>query len=423
MRHGRRDRRVMMEEAFDWLDAPVRGSPARTCRCPTPPTSSGWRCRRSRTSSPPPRTSATGAEAGACRCRPILMPALSPTMTEGNLAKWLKKEGDAVKAGDVIAEIETDKATMEVEAVDEGTLGKILVPDGTEGVKVNEPIALLLEEGEDASALERGGRRAPPPQPARGAPGAAGRRGRRRRADCRRRPRRSRAPPGARRRGQAGAAMRGERVFASPLARRMAQQAGLDLPASRAAGRTAASSRPTSRRRWRARGGAAGRGAGRRSAAAAARRGTAPRRPRTRRSRPPRRIREMPLNNMRKVIARRLTEVEADDPALLPDGRHRARRAAGAARRDQRPQGCRTTSSRSTTSSSRPRRWRCAGAGRQCRPGAATRSTSQGRRRLGGGGDRRRPDHADHPQGRPEGPRHDLERDEGPRQRAPRTAS
>src|SRR5690348_7879033 len=78
----------------------------------------------------------------------ILMPALSPTMTEGNLAKWLKNEGDAVKAGDVIAEIETDKATMEVEAVDEGTLGKILVQAGTENVKVNEPIALLLEPGE-----------------------------------------------------------------------------------------------------------------------------------------------------------------------------------------------------------------------------------------------------------------------------------
>jgi len=83
----------------------------------------------------------------------ILMPALSPTMTEGNLAKWLKKEGDTVKSGDVIAEIETDKATMEVEAADEGTLGKIVVPEGTEGVKVNEVIGLLLEEGEDKSAL------------------------------------------------------------------------------------------------------------------------------------------------------------------------------------------------------------------------------------------------------------------------------
>ncbi len=83
----------------------------------------------------------------------ILMPALSPTMTEGNLAKWLKGEGDPVAAGDVIAEIETDKATMEVEAVDEGVLGKILVPGGTENVQVNQPIALLLEEGEDAAAL------------------------------------------------------------------------------------------------------------------------------------------------------------------------------------------------------------------------------------------------------------------------------
>jgi pyruvate dehydrogenase E1 component beta subunit len=85
------------------------------------------------------------------------MPALSPTMTEGNLAKWLKNEGDSVKSGDVIAEIETDKATMEVEAVDEGTLGKILVQAGTEGVKVNEPIALLLGEGEDKSALDGAG--------------------------------------------------------------------------------------------------------------------------------------------------------------------------------------------------------------------------------------------------------------------------
>src|SRR6202044_1895171 len=84
----------------------------------------------------------------------ILMPALSPTMTEGKIARWLKKEGDTVKAGQVIAEIETDKATMEVEAVDEGKIGKILIPAGTENVKVNEPIALLLEDGESTSALE-----------------------------------------------------------------------------------------------------------------------------------------------------------------------------------------------------------------------------------------------------------------------------
>ncbi len=82
---------------------------------------------------------------------PILMPALSPTMEQGKLAKWLVKEGDKVTSGEVIAEIETDKATMEVEAVDEGTVGKILVPEGTDGVAVNAPIALLLEEGEDAA--------------------------------------------------------------------------------------------------------------------------------------------------------------------------------------------------------------------------------------------------------------------------------
>jgi len=87
----------------------------------------------------------------------ILMPALSPTMEKGNLAKWVKNEGDKVKAGDVIAEIETDKATMEVEAVDEGTLGKILVPEGTADVAVNTPIAMILAEGEDASALKDGG--------------------------------------------------------------------------------------------------------------------------------------------------------------------------------------------------------------------------------------------------------------------------
>ena len=94
----------------------------------------------------------------------ILMPALSPTMEEGKLAKWLKKEGDTVKPGDVLAEIETDKATMEVEAIDEGILAKILVPDGTDNVKVNTPIAVLAGEGEDVSAPR------PPKAPAAPAP-------------------------------------------------------------------------------------------------------------------------------------------------------------------------------------------------------------------------------------------------------------
>src|SRR5262252_4675531 len=95
----------------------------------------------------------------------IRMPALSPTMTEGNLTRWLKKEGDEVHSGDVIAEIETDKATMEFEAVDEGTLGKIIVPEGAQGIKVNQPIAVLLEEGEDAGALAGFSTTAPPAAP------------------------------------------------------------------------------------------------------------------------------------------------------------------------------------------------------------------------------------------------------------------
>jgi len=157
----------------------------------------------------------------------LLMPALSPTMTEGNLAKWLKKEGDAVKAGDVIAEIETDKATMEFEAVDEGTLGKILVPEGTEGVKVNQPIALLLEEGEDKSALSKAPA-APAAKPAAAAaatpPAAA------KPAPAPETPKTAPPPPAAK-----APATRGNghaeagRLFASPLARRMAEQAGIDL--------------------------------------------------------------------------------------------------------------------------------------------------------------------------------------------------
>ncbi|MCU4654782.1 biotin/lipoyl-binding protein, partial [Roseibacterium sp. SDUM158016] len=93
----------------------------------------------------------------------ILMPALSPTMEDGTLAKWLVKEGDTVSAGDILAEIETDKATMEFEAVDEGVIGKILVAEGTEGVKVNAPIAVLLEEGESADAIGSAPAAAPAP--------------------------------------------------------------------------------------------------------------------------------------------------------------------------------------------------------------------------------------------------------------------
>ena len=149
----------------------------------------------------------------------ITMPALSPTMTEGTLAKWIMKEGDAVQSGDMLAEIETDKATMEVEAIDEGVLAKILVPEGTEGVVVNAPIAVLLEDGEDASDIQEAvdaassalapaaTAKAPAdddPAPAPHAPAT---------------PEATPAPP----------ADGGSRILASPLAKRMATQAGLDL--------------------------------------------------------------------------------------------------------------------------------------------------------------------------------------------------
>src|SRR6478736_681095 len=144
----------------------------------------------------------------------ILMPALSPTMEKGNLAKWLKKEGDKVKSGDVIAEIETDKATMEVEAVDEGTIAKILVPEGTQDVAVNDVIAVMAGDGEDVKAAGAApapkAAEAPAPKPA-AAPAAA--------------PQAAPAPA-----QQAAAKTNGHaRIFSSPLARRLARDAGIDL--------------------------------------------------------------------------------------------------------------------------------------------------------------------------------------------------
>ncbi|WP_201842023.1 pyruvate dehydrogenase complex dihydrolipoamide acetyltransferase [Microvirga zambiensis] len=165
----------------------------------------------------------------------ILMPALSPTMEKGNLAKWLKKEGDTVKSGDVIAEIETDKATMEVEAVDEGILAKIVVPEGTADVPVNQLIALIAGEGEDpksVTAPAAGGAAAPAPKaeaaPAPAAPAAA--------------PQPQAAPaqsapaaaPAAKPNGAGQAA--GNRVFASPLAKRIAKDGGIDIASIRGSG-------------------------------------------------------------------------------------------------------------------------------------------------------------------------------------------
>jgi pyruvate dehydrogenase E2 component (dihydrolipoamide acetyltransferase) len=178
----------------------------------------------------------------------ILMPALSPTMEKGKLAKWLKKEGDEVKSGDVIAEIETDKATMEVEAVDEGRLGKIIVPEGTDDVAVNTPIAVILGEGEDASAIKAGPTpvqaKTPPPAPPHkkevsGEPAPSPTKGEGRGGD--RQP--VQVSPQAKHNG---------RTFASPLARRLAKERDLDIailkgsgPHGRIVARDIAGLRPT----------------------------------------------------------------------------------------------------------------------------------------------------------------------------------
>src|SRR5215218_6012002 len=154
----------------------------------------------------------------------ILMPALSPTMEKGNLAKWLKHEGDTVKSGDVIAEIETDKATMEVEAVDEGVLAKIVVPEGTADVPVNQLIALIAGEGEDPKSVSAAGgggasapakAEAPKPAPPAAPPAAA-----------QAAPTPAAAPQAAAKPNGGG---QGGRVVASPLARRIAKEAGLEI--------------------------------------------------------------------------------------------------------------------------------------------------------------------------------------------------
>ncbi|MEM7741796.1 MAG: 2-oxo acid dehydrogenase subunit E2, partial [Pseudomonadota bacterium] len=150
---------------------------------------------------------------------PVLMPALSPTMEEGTLAKWLKSEGDAVSSGDIIAEIETDKATMEVEAIDEGKLGKILIAEGTEGVKVNAPIAVILEDGESAADIDEGSLSAP----AAAEPAAA--------LAAETAPAAAPAPALA-----STPAASDARVKASPLAKRLAKHEGLPLEAIKGTG-------------------------------------------------------------------------------------------------------------------------------------------------------------------------------------------
>jgi len=247
----------------------------------------------------------------------ILMPALSPTMEKGNLAKWLKKEGDTVKSGDVIAEIETDKATMEVEAIDEGVLAKIVVPEGTADVPVNQLIALIAGEGEDpksVSAAGGGGAPAPakteaptpappaaaqaqPPAPAQAAPATATA------------PQAGTKPNGG---GQGG------RVVASPLARRIAKEAGLEIAMIQGSG-------PHGRVVERDVRAAAAGGAPPKAApaavtaapAAAAKPPSAPAAPSDAQVKAlfePGSYEEIPHDNMRKTIARRLTEARQTVP-------------------------------------------------------------------------------------------------------------
>ncbi|WOI34369.1 pyruvate dehydrogenase complex dihydrolipoamide acetyltransferase [Tritonibacter scottomollicae] len=158
----------------------------------------------------------------------ILMPALSPTMEEGTLAKWLVKEGDTVSSGDLIAEIETDKATMEFEAVDEGVVGKILIAEGSEGVKVNTPIAVLLEDGESADDIDTSAAKPEAAPAADAAQEAAAEGG----SDAAAAPAAASATPAP----AAPAAADGSRIFASPLARRIAADKGLDLASIKGSG-------------------------------------------------------------------------------------------------------------------------------------------------------------------------------------------
>ena len=233
----------------------------------------------------------------------ILMPALSPTMEEGTLAKWLVAEGDSVVSGDVIAEIETDKATMEVEAVDEGVIAKLIVAAGTEGVKVNAVIAVLAEEGEDPASVQPGksGTPAPAPAPAEAVPEVVSK------LD-------TPAATPATVHGSAGSGANGDRVLASPLARRLASQNGLNLAAIGGSG-------PNGRIVKRdiqatlVGGGAKAMQVGAASASAghSMPAGTGP---------DPRKIagqldmgyEEIPANNMRKTIARRLVEAKQTVP-------------------------------------------------------------------------------------------------------------
>jgi len=233
----------------------------------------------------------------------ILMPALSPTMEKGNLAKWLKKEGDTIKSGDIIAEIETDKATMEVEAVDEGILAKIVVPEGTADVAVNEVIGVIAGEGEDAKSVSAPSaapaKSEPAPKAAESAPAVPA----------------AAAPAPA---AQAAAPASGNRPFASPLARRLAKDAGIDLgkvQGSGPHGRIVEKDIEAAKQGGAAKAAppaAAGAPAAPKPAAAPL--ATGPSDEQTKKLFAPGSYEEIPHDGMRKTIARRLTEAKQTIP-------------------------------------------------------------------------------------------------------------
>ncbi|SMX24451.1 pyruvate dehydrogenase complex dihydrolipoamide acetyltransferase [Boseongicola aestuarii] len=228
----------------------------------------------------------------------ILMPALSPTMEEGTLAKWLVKEGDTVSSGDLLAEIETDKATMEFEAVDEGTIGKILVAEGTEGVAVNTAIAVLLEDGESADDI---GKASAAPAPA-----AAPAEEKATPADA---PAAAAAPAPA-----APAAADGSRIFASPLARRIAKNKGLDLAGVKGSGPKGRIVKADVENAEAAPAAAAAPAAKAAAPAAAAAASTGPSTDQVLKMYQGREYEEVKLDGMRKTIAARLTEAKQTIP-------------------------------------------------------------------------------------------------------------
>ena len=225
----------------------------------------------------------------------ILMPALSPTMEEGTLSKWLVKEGDTLSSGDVMCEIETDKATMEFEAVDEGVIGKILIAEGTEGVKVNAAIAILLEDGESADDI---GAQSAAPAPA-SAPKAEA-------------PAAAEAPKAAP--APAAAKSGGSRLFASPLARRIAEQKGLDLSQIKGSGPHGRIVKADIENATQTATPKAAAAATAPSASASAAMATGPSSDTVAKMYADREYEEITLNGMRKTIAARLTEAKQTVP-------------------------------------------------------------------------------------------------------------